>query len=211
MTRNAVGINGMADWQRTLSRHIWLLRSAGITAAEIEQAIARCLGQNLKIRKLIVPVTDERMYSRILVHWQHESDYLDNRGQPRALRLEGPPPTFRSLIRAAVPGADASKMLGSLKRHRLVSQSSHGVVRLIPGGFSPSGEQQGVLLGTTLASLEALMDTCYVNLRADAIPPLPRLHGMAYTDYFDRRHLKAYEEFLNESAQVCLAMHDTWL
>ena len=32
---------------------------------------------------------------------------------------------------------------------------------------SRSGEQRGILLGTTLASLEALTDTCYVNLRAD--------------------------------------------
>ena len=96
------------------------------------------------------------MYPRILAHWQHESAYLDNRGQPRALRFEGPSPTFRSLVRAAVPGADASKVLGALKRYRLVSQSTHGVVRLLADGFSPSGEQQGSLLGTTLASLEAL-------------------------------------------------------
>jgi hypothetical protein len=212
MTRNAVGINEMADWRRTLSRHIWFLRSAGITAAEIEQAIARCLGQSLKIRKLLVPVTDERMYSRILVHWRHDSAYLDNRGQPRALRLEGPPPTFRSLIRAAVPGADASRMLGLLKRYRLVSQSSHGVVRLITGGFSPSGDQQGYLLGTTLASLEALMDTCYANLHAgQPMRSAQRLQLRAYTEYLDRRHLGAYEEFLNESGQVFLAMHETWL
>ena len=39
----------------------------------------------------------------------------------------------------------------------------------------------------------------------------PRLQQRAYTDYFDRRHLGAYEEFLNESAQVFLAMHETWL
>ena len=137
MTRNAMGINEIGHWRRTLGRHIWFLRRAGIASAEIEQEIARCLGQYRNIRELPVPSQDERMYPRILVHWRHESAYLDNRGQPRALRFEGPSPTFRSLVRAAVPGADASKVLGVLKRYRLVSQSSHGVVRLLSDGFFP--------------------------------------------------------------------------
>ena len=51
-----------------------------------------------------------------------------------------------------------------------------------------------------------------MNLRTDhAMRPLSRFHRRAYTEYFDRRHLKAYEEFLNESAQVFLVMHEAWL
>ena len=57
MARNAMGINEIGHWQRTLGRHIWFLRSAGITSAEIEREIARCLGQSLKIRKLPVPAS----------------------------------------------------------------------------------------------------------------------------------------------------------
>ena len=34
---------------------------------------------------------------------------------------------------------------------------------------------------------------------------------MAYTDYLGRRHRRAYEEFLNESAHAFLTMHETWL
>ncbi|MGO9328406.1 MAG: hypothetical protein ACLQJ0_09845, partial [Steroidobacteraceae bacterium] len=72
--------------------------------------------------------------------------------------------------------------------------------------------QRGLLLGTTLASLEALTDTCYVNLRAgQSVRARSRLQRKAETDYCDRRHLRAYEEFLNESAQVFLAMHESWL
>ena len=106
------------------------------------------------------------MYPRVLTHWLHESAYLDNRGLPRALRFEGHTPTFRSLVRAAVPGADASKVLSAMKRYRLVSQSARGIVRLLADGSFQRGVQQGSLLGATLASLEALTDTCYVNLRA---------------------------------------------
>jgi hypothetical protein len=212
MARNAMGSTEIGHWQRTLGRHILFLRRAGITSARIEREIARCLGQCLNIRELPVPAAEERLYPRILAHWQHESAYLDNRGQPRALRFEGHSPTFRSLVRAAVPRADASKALGTLKRYRLVSQSPQGVVRLLVDTFFPRGMQRGSLLGTTLASLEALTDTCYVNLRAgQPTRPRSRLHRRAYTEYFDRRHLRAYEEFLDESAQVFLAMHESWL
>jgi len=211
MAPNAMGTTEIGHWQRTLGRHIWFLRRAGITSAQIKREIARQLGQYHNIRGLSVPGANERMVPRILAHWQHESAYLNNRGQPLALRFEGHSPTFRSLVRAAVPGADASAILGALKRYRLVSHS-HGVVRLLADGFFPRAGQRGLLLSTTLASLETLTDACYVNLRTDhAMRPISRFHGRTYTEYFDRRHLNAYEEFLNESAQVFLMMHEAWL
>jgi hypothetical protein len=94
----------------------------------------------------------------------------------------------------------------------LVSQSAHGIVRLLADGSFQLGVQPGSLLGATLASFEALTDTCYANLRAG--PPTrsgSRLQGKAFTEYLDRRHLRAYVEFLDESAQAFLAMHETWL
>jgi hypothetical protein len=209
---NAIGITELGHWQRTLGRHVWFLRRAGVTSAQIEREITRYLGQYRKIREPPVPAADERMYPRVLTHWLHESAYLDSRGLPRALRFEGQTPTFRSLVRAAVPGADASKILSAMKRRRLVSQSARGIVRLLPDGSCQRGVQQGSSLGATLASLEALTDTCYVNLRAgQPMRSGSRLQGRAFTEHLDRRHLRAYEEFLNESAQVFLAMHETWL
>jgi hypothetical protein len=212
VARNPIGITELRHWRRTLGRHVWFLRRAGVTSAQIEREIARSLGQCRRIRELPVPAADERTYPRILTHWLHESAYLDKRGLPRALRFEGHSPTFRSLVRAAVPGADASKVLGAMKRCRLVSQSAHGIVRLLADGSCQRGVQQGSSLGATLASLEALTDTCYVNLRAgQPMRSGSRLQGRAFTEHLERRHLRAYEEFLNESAQVFLAMHETWL
>ena len=209
MARNTT--TEIGHWQRTLGRHIWFLRRAGITAAQIEREVTRHLGQCIKIRELVVPAADEWLCPRILTHWNHSSAYLDDRGQPRALRFEGRSPSFRSLVKAAAPGADASKTLVALKRYRLVSQSSDGIVELLADDFFPQGVPRGYLLRTTLASLEALTDTCCANLVAGQQRPLSRFQRRAYTEYLDRRHLRAYEEFLNESAQMFLAMHETWL
>ena len=202
----------IGHWQRTLARHVWFLRRAGIASAQIEREVDRSLEECLRLRKLQVPASDERMYARILTHWRHESGYLDAKGRPLALRFEGRSPTFRSLIRAAVPGADASKALAALKCYRLVSHSTHGIIRLLTDGFSLDGVQKGPLLSLTHTALEALTDTFYANLQArqpsDGALRIPRT---AYTDYLDRRHLRAYEEFLNESAQAFLVMHEAWL
>jgi hypothetical protein len=199
-------------WQRTLVRHIWFLRRAGISSAQIEREVARSLRQCLGLRKLQVPASDERLYPRILTHWRHESGYLDAKGRPLALRFEGRSPTFRSLIRAAVPGTDASKALAALKCYRLVSHSTHGIIRLLTDGFSIDGVQRGPLLSLTHTALEALTDTCYADLRSRQDPnSASRIQQIACTDYLDRRHLRAYEEFLNESAQAFLTMHETWL
>ena len=69
--------------------------------------------------------------------------------------------------------------------------------------------QRGPVLGLTHAALEALTDTCYANLAARQ--GTSRIQRTAFTDYLDRRHLRAYEEFLKESAQAFLSMHETWL
>ena len=77
---------------------------------------------------------------------------------------------------------------------------------------SRCGMERGPVLGLTHAALEALTDTCYANLRARQPPNgASRIQRTAYTDYLDRRHLRAYEEFLKESAQAFLSMHATWL
>jgi len=152
------------------------------------------------------------MVPRILAHWQNDSVYLDHKGQPRALRIEGRSPTFRSLVRAAVPGADSSIALAALRRHPRVSYRREGVVRLLADGSLLRGAPRELLLSETLAALDALTDTCYAKLRARHLSGgSSRFQRRVYSDYLDRRSRRAYEEFLNESAHVFLAMHESWL
>ena len=202
----------IGHWQKALARHLWFLRRAGIASAQIEGEIARSLGRFRRIRSLPVSAANERMLARVLTHWQHESVYLDDKGQPRALRFGGRAPTFRSLVRAAVPGADASTALAALKRHRLVSHGASGVIRQRTVGIVRGGVQRGPLLMAALGSLDALTDTCYSQLCARRpLGSSSRLPRTAYTEQLDRHDLRAYEEFLTESAHVFLAMHESWL
>lgn len=211
MVQKRMGITNIGHWQRTLGRHIWLLRCAGITSAQIEREIAQSLRRCVSAPKFSVSASDEELYPRILAHWQHECAYLDAQGQPRALRVEGRSPTFRSLVREAAPGADASKALAALKRYRLVSHKAPGLVRLLADSFFLGGIERGPVLRVAHVALEALTDTCFANLRARQPSGSSRIQRTAYTDYLDRRYLGGYEEFLKESAQAFLSMHETWL
>jgi hypothetical protein len=202
----------IGHWRRTLGRHIWFLRRAGIPSAHIEREVTRSLRQCLMLRKLRVSASDERICARIMAQWRHDCGYLDTQGRPLTLRFEGRSPTFRSLVRAAVPRVDASMALAAMKGSHLVSHSTQGSVRLIVGGLSSCGARGRPLLEVTHAALEALTDTCYANLNTRRPPDgSSRFQQMTYTEYLDPRSFQAYEEFLNESAQVFLAMHESWL
>lgn len=203
---------GIGHWQRTLGRHVWFLHRAGITSDQIEREVARTLRQLVNTRAFPVPEAKDRIHARILACWQHQKSYLGRGQQPRALRFQGRSPTFRSLVRAVAPEADASKVLRELKRSGLVSQSSDGLIWILVDEFSRSTPQDGPLLRSTLASLEALTDTCYANLRDDrSANRSSPLQGMVCSDHLDRQQLKAYEEFMTESGLVFLAMHEAWL
>jgi len=203
---------GIGHWQRTLGRHVWFLRRAGITSDQIEREVAKSLRQLVNPQAVPVPEVKGQLYARILACWQHQKAYLDKGRRPRALRFQGRFPTFRSLVRAVAPEADASKLLGEMKRSGLISQRSDGLIRFLVDELSRSEAQEGPLLRATLASLYALTDTCYANLRDDpSAKRSPPIRGMVYSDHLDRRQLRAYEEFMTESGQVFLAMHEAWL
>jgi hypothetical protein len=202
---------GIGHWQKTLARHVWLLRRAGVPSVQIERQIARSLRQCSALREAAVPAADEHMVSRIRSHWRHVSTYLDNKGQPRALPLDGRSPTFRSLVRAAAPGMQALTALAALKSYHLVSHTQ-GLVRLHADGLFPYAAAGEPLLSVTLTALDALTDTCYLSPHArQPSGGFSRIQRTVYTNYLDPRSRRAYREFLTESAQVFLAMHESWL
>ncbi len=201
----------IGHWQKTLARHVWLLRRAGVPSVQIERHMARSLRQYSTLREAGVPAADEHMVSRILTHWRHVSTYLDSKGQPRALPFDGRPPTFRSLVRVAAPGMQALTALTALQSYHVVSHTQ-GLVRLHADGLFRYAAPGEPLLSVTLAALDALTDTCY--LRPHTRQPSERssrIRRAVYTDYLDPRSRRAYREFLTESAQVFCAMHESWL
>jgi hypothetical protein len=202
---------GIGHWQKTLARHVWLLRHAGVPSVQIERQIARTLRQCSTLREAGVPAADEHRVSRILTHWRHVSTYLNNKGQPRALPFDGRSPTFQSLVRAAAPGMQALTALAALQSYHLVSHT-RGVVTLYADGLFPYTAPGVPLLSVTLAALDALTDARNLNPHARQPSESPsRIQRIAYTDYLDPRSRRAYREFLTESAQVFLAMHESWL
>ena len=109
-------IDGARHWPRTLDQFVWLLLRAGVSADQITQSVGVSLGQRRSTRALKMPLPEVLEYSRVLTQWQNDPAYLDDYGAARSLKLSGQPPSFTSLVRQALPSADAGTVRGVLVR-----------------------------------------------------------------------------------------------
>src|SRR5208282_1341323 len=80
-------IDGARHWPRTLDQFVWMLRRAGVTTDQLTKALSTSLRKHGKTRGLAIPSTEVLEYARVLTFWQHEPQYLDERGRPRSLKL----------------------------------------------------------------------------------------------------------------------------
>jgi hypothetical protein len=67
----------------------------------------------------------------VIAHWHADPQYLDSRGDPRALPLRGRGPSLCALIERVLPGKDPVAVAKSLTQHQ--------AVRTVKGRYIPSG------------------------------------------------------------------------
>ena len=205
-------IDGARHWPRTLDQYVWLLLRAGVTPAQVTASMAGSLRKHRKTRALVMPTPEVLEYSRVLTHWQNEPAYLDDHGAARSLKLTGRSPSFASLIRQALPFADAAAVMKVLLRHRLVARTRDGRLRMLTTAFLPRSEQKAQFLAYTLSSLEGIMDTCFSNLTTrDRSQQIGLLQRVVVAERFDMTRLAEYDAFLRDSAAAFSVKHDAWL
>jgi hypothetical protein len=205
-------IDGARHWPKTLDQLVWLLLRAGVTPERLTQALGASLRKHRATRPLAMPSPEVLEYSRVLTHWQTEPEYLDEHGNARSLKLAGRSPSFASLVRQALPGADVSLVMAILSRHGLVGRTRDGRVRMRATAFLPRGEQRAQFLAYTLSALEGIIDTCYSNLTTrDRQKQIGQLQRVVFAERFDMTRLAEYDAFLRDSAAAFLVKHDAWL
>jgi hypothetical protein len=202
------GRTDVGNWQRVLDRHIWFLRRAGIPEAQIARQITLSMRRHGRTRPVSMPSHKELNYSDVLAQWQNDAAYLDRRKRPLPVPTEGPAPSFYSLVRATLPTADPAKVLAVLLRYGLVSRNPDGFVRLLRRVFIPRGRQRGSAVSICLQMIEALTDTCWDNLHGKE---LARVQRLAYTEHFDSRFLRAYDDYMRTTSEAFLDSHEAWV
>lgn len=205
-------LDGVAHWNLTLDRLLWILLRAGIDAKAITSSVEESLTRHRRTHPLKLPTPEVREYGRVLTFWRTEPDFLDERGIPRALPLSRGPASFRALVRRALPECQPRHVLKVLRQHKLVSLGRGARVTLQAIEFLPKTAAREYFVASTLTALEGIIDTCHRNLIAkNPTRGIVRLQRVANAERFDLKYLKDYDLFLREQATDFLLKQDAWL
>jgi hypothetical protein len=206
-------LDGKAHWRKTLDRYLWILAKAGVRRSDISKFVKTSLKRHRLARSVDVPSARVIQVARVLDLWENDPRFVDpTSALPRTLKLEGGEASFQSLARESLPNVDPKEVLQLLLEHRTIARSRRGMVRMLDAAFVPLGADRGPLMMITLSSIEAFVDTCFVNMRTSD-PTLRRglLQRVVFCDNFDPAKLAAYDDFLRATAKAFLAMQDRFL
>jgi len=148
--------------------------------------------------------------SVVLSAWHLDPEFLDSKGKPRALAVEGEGVTFASLVRRCGGGdIRPSTLLKELRSAGAVHELEDGRLEPLLRNYIPHAmdEQLIRLWGTVLADVA----TTYVhNLTRTAKQP-SRFERSAVNDRIARSALPEFRKFLDQEGQAFLERLDAWL
>jgi hypothetical protein len=175
----------------------------------IGESVRRTLIRYSRLRSLSIPTPVELNYTRVLTHWQNQSAFLDPvSGAPRALRIDKSSSSFNALVYQAIPGANSLDVRSLLTRHRLISDTADGRVRLLATEFVARGAQ----LAIGLRIIGDAIRTCADNLCSPKLARrLGQIQRAAQEEHFDLKYLKQYDAFQRASANAFMQLHGAWL
>jgi hypothetical protein len=107
-----------AAGSRVIAQFVSVLRRCGYDPAEIVEAVESATRTKISVNAQ-TPQADApelRDAPHIMTVWQADPTYTDARGRPRALRLGGPAPSFKSLVRRVSRYRSVQDMLQYLMR-----------------------------------------------------------------------------------------------
>jgi len=168
-----------------------------------------------KRREMLATVADEpsayvTKASLVLSAWHLDEEFLDSRGRPKSLPLEGEAPSFSSLVlRCGGSDVPATTLLKELVSAGAVSQRSDGRIEAVKRNYIPHSMDEKMirLWGSVLADVA----TTYVHnlTRSGKVPA--RFERAAVSDQVDVKSLPEFRRFLEAEGQAFLERVDVWL
>jgi len=145
--------------------------------------------------------------ARVLTGWVRDHQYLDAKGQPRALSLEGED-GFAALVRRHSGDMPARAVLDELERVGAVHRRDDGLIELLARAYVPrsSATDKLAILGTDVADL---IETIDHNL--DVGETDPRFQRKVMYLSIPASALPAFRKRSAANAQALLEKFDRWL
>jgi hypothetical protein len=171
----------------------------------------------MRVRKLPKPevsasIERHNRAVRVIAAWRRENDFLDSKGQPAPLPLEGTGATFSELVKRFSGNVPPRAVLDELIHANAAERRDDGKIGLLARAYIPSRPDEHILhiLGTDVYHLISSIDH---NLKPETTEPLFQ-RKVSYDNLPDdvlpefRKHFSPEAQALLESADRWLAGHD---
>ncbi|MDB6088672.1 MAG: hypothetical protein JWN85_1456 [Gammaproteobacteria bacterium] len=148
--------------------------------------------------------------SVVLTAWHLDPEFLDKKGKPALLPVEGEGPTFAGLLRRCETGdVRPSTLLKELLSSGAVRQRADGRLEALERNYIPQAMDEKLILlwGTVLADVAS---TYVHNLTRNAKTPA-RFERVAVNDRVAVAALPEFRNFLDREGQAFLERIDAWL
>lgn len=148
--------------------------------------------------------------SLVLTAWHLDTRFLDAKGRPKPLPVEGDGVTFATLVRHCSGGdVPLSTLLRELRAAGAVHELSDGRWEPLTRNYLPHTIDENVirLWGTGMADVAS---TYVHNLTRTAKMP-PRFERAAVNDRIAKSALPEFRKFLDQEGQAFLERMDAWL
>jgi Family of unknown function (DUF6502) len=205
-------LDGAGHWREILDHLAWFLRRTGVSSEALATEFVKCLERHKDLESLPIPPPEVLEYARVLTRWVTDPAFIDEQGKPRALHLRGRGGSFTSLVRCAIPEANATEVLQILERCGIIERTAEGRIQAISTTFFPkNGKNEAHILGYALHGIEAMMASARSNLTStDPSGQWCQFLRMASSERFDLKYLPQYDAFSRASALEELERNDQW-
>lgn len=145
--------------------------------------------------------------ARVLTGWIRDSEYLDTKGQPKALSADGDD-GFAGLVRRHSGDMPARAVLDELERVGAVRRRDDGLIELLARAYVPrsSPADKLAILGSDVADLIETIGHNLENVEAD-----PRFQRKVMYVSIPASALPAFRKRSAADAQALLEKFDRWL
>jgi len=148
--------------------------------------------------------------SLLLSAWHLDPEFVDKKGSPRQLPVEGERSSFEALLKRC-GGADvqATTLIKELVAAGCVSRRADGRLKVLRRDYIPSSIDTQ-MLRLWASAIEGLAKTGGHNLTRSEREP-PRFQREAVNDRIPASAMKDFRRFLEQEGQAFLERMDAWL
>ena len=146
----------------------------------------------------------------VLSYWHRDPRYLDNNGNPRALRKNGRGISFQTLVSVALPGSSAKQILSTLEGIRAVRIDANGFVTPLRRTV-PVFSDRDLAIHHTFMALRGFIKTLRHNMDSRPLNADQLFHRIAWNGEFDGKEIARLKIWINKHGQDFLESIDDWM